>query len=105
MTFVILEPYQEEMDRTGDERGREIENFPFVATFRFCDGMQKQDLVEIDWRYAQRSGRIPNYYGPARGPLETLPTRFKLVNRRLTGIKADLTNKFYISPTEESWGG
>jgi hypothetical protein len=102
-SWVILEPYQEEYDRTGDDRGKEFDTFPFVATFKFDVGIQKGDLVEIDWTYANQSGRSRRTDGSVIGPAENIPTRFKVVNRRLHGINMDQVNKHYIAPTEENW--
>jgi hypothetical protein len=102
-SWVILEPYQNEYDRTGDNRGKEVVDFPYTANLKFDAGVQKGDLLEIDWTYANQSGRRMRTDGAVIGPAENIPTRFKVVNRRLHGINADLKNDFYISPTEETW--
>lgn len=103
-SFVILEPYQDPKDRAGDSQGSITETFPFLSCVRFVDNAMRGDIVEIDYQYAQNSGRTPdNNSGTASTPLVDLPTRFKLVNRQMTGIRSDFTNRFFITPTEESW--
>lgn len=103
VTHVVLETYQEQYSRTGEYRGREIQDLPLLGMFRFVDRLMKNDLVEIDWKYAQASGRLHFYSGAIAQPIETLPTRYKLTDRRMNGINGDMTNKFALTPTEETW--
>lgn len=102
-TFVIVEPYQVPRNKIGNDQGSEYSEFPFTATFKFSDDIRRLDLVEIDYEYARNSGLTRNFSGTPNTPLHTLRTRFKVLNRVTTGINSDLTNKFFLVPSEENW--
>lgn len=102
-TMVIIEVYQEPMQRIHDNKGRFHERFPYVGTFRFADDIQRLDLVDIAYEYARAAGLTNCLWGDVVEPSTVYYTRFKLVSRVTTGINADLMNKFYLVPTEEDW--
>ncbi len=103
-TRVVLEMYyQHDKDITGDDRGREEVEYPIVGTFRFVDKVQKSDLVEIPYEYCMAAGLDKIFNGSVMEPTQDLRMRFKLVNRRTRGIRADFINQFFLAPTEETW--
>jgi len=103
-SWVILEHYQKEKSRIGDDRATEEKELPLVGTFRFADDVRRLDLVEIPYEYVRAAGLSQDFAGTPNNPRQTLYTRFKLVNRVTSGINSDLINKFYLAPTEEVWG-
>jgi hypothetical protein len=104
-SWAIVEPLQKEKSKIGDDKATEFKDFPYVGTFRFADDVRRLDLVEIPYEYARAAGLVLDLSGDAKGPRQTLFTRFKLVNRVTSGINSDLVNKFFLSPTEEVWQG
>lgn len=104
-SYVIVEPYQKERSKIGDDKATEYTEFPYVGTFRFADDVRRLDLVEIEYEYARAAGLTLDFAGDPNGPRQTLFTRFKVVNRVTKGINSDLVNKFFLAPTEEVWQG
>lgn len=104
---VIIEPYQTEKNKIGDDKATEIVEYPYVGTFRFADDIRRLDLVEVPYEYARAAGldacHTEEFSRSPQQPLHTLWTRFKLVNRVTKGINSDLVNKFFLAPTEEHW--
>lgn len=103
-SFVIMESYQEERSRVGKGQATEYKDLPLTATFRFADDVRRLDLVEVPYEYAIAAGLIRCLDDSAvRPPTKTLYTRFKITNRMTRGINSDLTNKYYVVPSEEVW--
>jgi hypothetical protein len=103
VTKVIIEPYQTARNKIGDDHATEYTDFPFTATLRFADDAKRLDLIEIAYEYARAAGLTRFASGEPRDVTHVFYTRFKLVNRVTSGINSDLMNKFFISPTEETW--
>jgi hypothetical protein len=99
----IIGRYQVPKDVTGDTKGREEPNYPFIGTFRWRDGVKKLDLVEVPYEYAQRAGLSNCVFGEVEEPNITYYTRFKLVNKKTKGINSDVMLQFFLAPTEEDF--
>lgn len=67
-TTAIIEPYQEEMQRVYDEKGRVHERFPYVGTFRFLDDVRRLDIVEVAYEYARAAGLTHCLFGEVTEP-------------------------------------